>query len=83
MGAVAEYIRELQSYEEYSFSTDELYQKTSAPKSTVKKELARLMADNQLISLRQGFYVILPPSYQSYGRLPTELYVDKLLKYLD
>ena len=83
MGAVADYIRALQSYEEYAFSTEELYQKTFAPGSTVKKELARLIADNQLINLRKGFYVIIPPSYQSYNRLPIELYVDKLFTYLD
>ncbi len=82
MGVVAEFIRELQSYEEYSFSTEELYKKTLAPQSSVKKELARLVSDNQLINLRKGFYIILPPSYQHYKRLPIELYVDKLFKTL-
>jgi len=83
MGVVAEFIRELQSYEEYSFSTEELCQKTSAPQSSIKKELARLVSDNQLINLRKGFYIILPPSHQHYKRLPIELYVDKLFKTLN
>ncbi|MFT6338546.1 MAG: putative transcriptional regulator of viral defense system [Bacteroidia bacterium] len=83
MGVVAEFVRELQSYEEYSFSTEELYQKTAAPASSVKKELARLVANNQIINLRKGFYLILPPSYQHYKKLPLELYIDKLFKSLN
>lgn len=83
MGVVTAFIRELQSYEEYSFSTEELYQKISAPQSSIKKELARLVADNQLINLRKGFYLIIPPSYQHYKRLPIELYVGKLFKTLN
>ena len=83
MGAVADFTRELQSYEEYSFSTMELHRKVSAPESSVKKELARLVADNQIINLRKGFYLILPPSYQHYKRLPLELYIDKLFRSLD
>lgn len=83
MGAVADFIQELQSYEEYSFSTEELYKKTASPESTVKKELARLIAKKQLLNIRKGFYIILPPSYQHYKRLPIELYVDKLFKTLN
>lgn len=83
MGAVAGFIRELQAYEEYSFSTEELYEKSTAPESSIKKELARLVSDNQIINLRKGFYIILPPSYQHYKKLPIELYVDKLFRSLD
>ncbi|MEQ9297356.1 MAG: type IV toxin-antitoxin system AbiEi family antitoxin [Cyclobacteriaceae bacterium] len=82
MGVVADFIQELQSYEEYSFSTQELYKQTSAPESTVKKELSRLTAKNHLFNIRKGFYIILPPSYQHYKRLPIELYVDKLFRTL-
>ena len=82
MGAVSEFIRELQSYEEYAFSTEELMQKTSAPESSIKKELARLSHNNQILNIRKGFYVIIPPRYQHYGRLPLDLYIDKLFKVL-
>ena len=83
MGVVADFVRERQSYEEYSLSTEELYQKTGAPRSSVKKELARLVSDNQLVNLQKGFYLILPPRYQHYKRLPIELYVNKLFQTLD
>lgn len=82
MGAVSAFIRELQSYEEFAFSTEELLQKTAAPESSVRKELSRLSSDKQIINLRKGFYLIIPPRYQHYGKIPIELYVDKLFKFL-
>lgn len=83
MGAVSTFIRELQSYEEFAFSTEELLQKTAAPDSSIRKELARLASDQQIINIRKGFYLIIPPRYQHYGKLPIDLYVDKLFKFLD
>ena len=83
MGAVSEFIRELQAYEEFVFSRDEVSLKTSAPESSIKKELARLVSDNQIINIRKGFYIILPPRYQHYGKLPIELYVNKLFRMLN
>jgi len=80
MGVVSDFIRELQSYEEYAFSKEELRKKTTAPDSSIRKELAKLAASNEIINIRKGFYIIIPPRYQSYGKLPVELYVDKLFK---
>ena len=83
MGAVSTFIRALQSYEEFSFSTEELMQRTAAPESSVRKELSRLSSEKQIINLRKGFYLILPPRYQYYGMLPIELYVEKLFRFLE
>lgn len=83
MGVVSSFIRELQSYEEFAFSTEELLQKSAAPESSVRKELSRLSSDQQIINLRKGFYLIMPPRYQHYGKLPIELYVDKLFTFLE
>lgn len=33
--------------------------------------------------MRRGFYLILPPRYSKQGKLPVELYIDKLFKYLN
>lgn len=82
LGVVSDFIRELQSYEEYSFSLDELRQKTNAPESSIRKELNRLGKDKQILNLRKGFYLILPPRFQHYGKLPVGLYIDKLFKSL-
>ena len=83
MGAVSEFIRELQSYEEYAFSLQELKRTTKAPESSLRKELSRLANDQQILNLRKGFYLILPPRYQSYAKLPVGLYVDKLFNFLN
>lgn len=82
LGVVSEFIRELQSYEEYSFSLDELREKTNAPESSMRKELNRLGKDKQILNLRKSFYLILPPRFQHYGKLPVALYIDKLFKFL-
>lgn len=79
----SEYIRQLQSYEEYSFSWEELHKNSNAPEPTIRKELARLASRNEIINLRHGFYLIVPPRYQGLGKLPVQLYVDKLFRYLN
>lgn len=83
MGAVSDFIRELQSFEEYAFSIPELERTTKAPESSLRKELSRLANDRQILNLRKGFYLILPPRYQSYAKLPVGLYVDKLFNFLN
>lgn len=55
LGVVSEFIRELQSYEEYSFSLDELREKTNAPESSIRKELNRLGKDKQILILEKAF----------------------------
>jgi len=80
---VAEYIRTLQSYEEYSFSWEEVLEKCNSPESTIRKELVRLAKKNEILNLRKGFYIIISPRYQNFGRIPLQLYVNKLFKYLE
>lgn len=81
--SVSEYIKQLQSYEEYAFSWDELRKNCNAPEPTIRKELARLAERKELINLRKGFYLIIPPRYESLGKLPIQLYIDKLFKFLN
>jgi predicted transcriptional regulator of viral defense system len=81
--SVVNLIKQLQGYEEYAFSWEELRSFSTAPDSTLKKELARLCKKKELINLRKGFYLILPPRYASLEKLPIQLYVHKLFKYID
>jgi len=83
MPVVADFIKQLQSYEEYAFSWEELLKHSNKPASTLRKELVRLSENKEILNLRKGFYLILSPRYQSFGKLPIQLYVDKLFKYLD
>ncbi|HEA30714.1 MAG TPA: hypothetical protein ENH91_12125 [Leeuwenhoekiella sp.] len=79
---VAAYIKKLLAIEQYSFSMEELLPKTDKGKTAIIRELARLIEKNEIINLRQGFYIILTPRYSSFGKLPINLYIDKLFDYL-
>ena len=80
--SVAEFVNQCLSYEQYAFSWVEV--KENVPKTDIalRHEIARLSRKKELITLRQGFYLILPPRYRSHGKLPLELYVEKLFNIL-
>ncbi len=80
--SIKEYIRELQAYERYAFSYDELFGHTNKTQAAIKNELSRLTAKKEILNLRKQFYVILPPRYASRQYLPIQLYVDKLFSVL-
>lgn len=80
---VSEYIKQLQSLEEYSFSIEEVTENASKDSVAVKREISRLVKKREVLNLRKGFYLIIPPRYSSSGELPIQLYARKLFKYLD
>lgn len=49
----------------------------------LKRELSRLVARKEIINLRKGFYLIIPPRYSNQEKLPVQLFVDKIFNYLD
>lgn len=82
MQNVADFVSQCLAYEQYAFSWGEL--KAEVPKSDIalRHELVRLSRKKELLTLRQGFYLILPPRYKAFGKLPLELYAEKLFKFL-
>lgn len=80
---VSEYIKKLQSFEEYSFSLEEAMENSSKDATAVKREIARLSEKKDIINLRKGFYLIIPPRYATAEKLPLQLYVRKLFGYLN
>lgn len=83
MFGVAEYITKCLQYEEYAFTWEELKNNSSKTDVALKNELSRLVKKEEIVSLRQGFYLILPPRYRSYHKIPLELYSEKLFRYLN
>jgi len=79
----ADYIKRLLSIEEYSFSVDELREKTGKSNTSIKRELDRLTEKREIVNLRKGFYLIITPRYSSAQKLPIQLYSEKLFKYLN
>jgi len=80
---VSEYIKQLQSFEEYSFSIEEVIKNASKDSIAVKRELSRLVEKKEILNIRKGFYLIIPPRYATSEKLPIQLYSEKLFKYLD
>lgn len=79
---LAEFIKERLSLEEYSFSTDELNARSAKDKKGLKSDLAYATRKGDILSLRKGFYIIIPPRYSKQGKLPIQLYSEKLFKSL-
>ncbi|MGF1636632.1 MAG: type IV toxin-antitoxin system AbiEi family antitoxin [Cyclobacteriaceae bacterium] len=80
---VSEYIKQLQSFEEYAFSVEEVVKNVSKDSVAVKREISRLTEKKEILNLRKGFYLIIPPRYSSTVKLPIQLYAEKLFKYLN
>ncbi len=80
---VLNYIKKLLSYEEYSFSFEELLKISNKTEVAIKRELSRLVEKKEIVNLRRGFYLIIPPRYSNIGILPVQLYIEKLFNYLD
>ena len=80
---ISDYIKQLQSFEEYSFSWDELVTACHKTDTALTRELSRLVAKKEIINLRKGFYLIIPPRYSKQEQIPVQLFADKLFKYLD
>lgn len=80
---VSDYIKQLQSIEEYSFSWEELVKVCHKTDTALKRELSRLVSKKEIINLRKGFYLIIPPRYSKQNQIPLQLFADKLFKSLN
>ena len=78
-----EFIKHLLSNESYSFSIDEIAKNTDGEGSSLKFALARLIEKREIVNFRKGFYLIIPPRYSKQGKIPIQLYAEKLFKSLN
>ncbi|WP_179021304.1 type IV toxin-antitoxin system AbiEi family antitoxin domain-containing protein [Winogradskyella forsetii] len=81
--SVKDFIKYQLSIESYSFSIAEVEQATGSSCTSLKFELVRLIEKGEILNVRKGFYVIIPARYATSGKLPIQLYVDKMFKYID
>lgn len=66
----------------YSFTTENLHVQLGISENALKKSLQRLKAQELVVMVRKGFYVIVPPEYKIKGIIPTSLYIHGLMKFL-
>ena len=76
------FIERLREVGRYSFSRMEFLEAYSGSKSGASQSLARMVKKKRIISLRKGFYVIIPPEYNASGILPPILFLDDLMQFL-
>lgn len=79
---VAEYTYRLQTLGRYTVTTDELDEKLSISSKAILQGIHRLVAKGTLVMIRQGFYVIITPTYAHQKMLPTTLFIDQLMSYM-
>ncbi len=81
---LSNFIKERLSFESYAFSWDELLiAKADKTETSVQSQLSYAIQKGDIIPLRHHFYLILPPRYSKFGKLPIELYVNSLFEFLD
>lgn len=81
--SLSDYIKDRLSIEEYSFSRADLIRNSPKNETALKNELSHAVAKGDIAPLRKGFYLIIPPRYSKQGKLPIQLYSEKLFKSLE
>ncbi len=77
------FIDEQRANGKYSFTTEGLHSRLGVSENALKKTLQRLKNQESVVMIRRGFYVIVPPEYRAKGIIPTGLYVNDLMKFLN
>lgn len=57
--------------------------KANKSETSVQSQLSYAIQKGDIIPLRHHFYLIIPPRYSKFGKLPIELYVNSLFEFLD
>ncbi len=76
------YVHSLSSKGRSFFTEDEALQETRLSKTALKSALKRLKKKQEIAAPLQGFFIIVPPEYESLQSLPPEQFIDGLMKYL-
>jgi predicted transcriptional regulator of viral defense system len=76
-------IYDFQAQGRYTFSFEEIKLKFQIEEEALKKSLSRLSRKGKIVSVRKGFYVIVPPEYASQELMPPPLFIDALMQYIE
>lgn len=77
----SDYINDLLRHGRCSFTTQEAAVAMNKSLKAVHSSIEHLLAKNELASPAKGFYVIVPPEYQTLGCLPAEYFIPYLMEY--
>lgn len=77
------YIKQLRKYGERAFTIEDVLGEFKVSRNYARVALHRLVTSGDLVSPAKGFYVIVPPEYQTYGCIPAEQLIPLLMKHLN
>jgi len=79
---VSDYVDQFQRQGRYAFDRVDLEKAASGSPEAVGQGLIRLARKHRVKRIRKGFYVILPVEYSAVGMIPTDWFIDDLMRYL-
>lgn len=66
----------------YTFTREKALNDLKLNEESLKKSLFRLNQQGRILRLRNNFYVIVPLEYRSTGTIPTEWFINDLMRFL-
>lgn len=78
---LATYVNGLLSAGRVVFTAKEAEQALGVERGALLDTTERLQRRNSLVNPRQGFYVVVPPQYASWGAPPPSWYIDALMRH--
>jgi len=79
---LADWVDELQKTGRYAFTRNDVRHALGQSTGTLDQSLQRLSAQGRILLLRRNFYVLVPLEYHSLGTVPTEWFIDDLMRFL-
>ena len=79
---LAGFVERLQGVAHYTFTKEEAQQATGLRANGFKVAAWRLEQAKRIVSVRRGFYVIVPIEYRAGGILPPDWFINDLMKFL-
>jgi predicted transcriptional regulator of viral defense system len=80
--SVDDYIFSVRSQGNYTFTLEDVRKKVPGSNDAISLALNRAVRKNKIVSIRKGFYVIIPPEYSNKGIIPVTYFIDELMKWL-
>jgi len=75
------HLEHLQSKGRYAFTLQELKEKFRKKDSSISMALLRLSKKEKIITVKKGFYVIIPPEYSGNKMLSPYLFINDMMEY--
>lgn len=79
---MSDYLDLVQSHGKYWITKSDAMKTLKITDPAFRKAVNRLVKQDKLVRIRNGFYVIVPPEYRATKGLPPTHYIDALMKFL-